>query len=51
MPVNISGFGLGLYISKDIIKRHHGKIWVESETKGSSFYISLPLDPTKGIQS
>ncbi|KAA9036365.1 HAMP domain-containing protein [Ginsengibacter hankyongi] len=40
----ISGFGLGLYICKDIIKRHKGKIWIEGEDKGTSFYVSLPLD-------
>jgi len=40
----ISGFGLGLYICKDIIKRHNGKIWIEGEEKGTSFYVSLPLD-------
>lgn len=39
----ITGFGLGLYICKDIIRRHHGKIWVEPEEKGSAFYFSLPL--------
>ena len=39
----ISGFGLGLYICKDIIKRHHGKIWAESDDSGTSFYFSLPL--------
>ncbi|HET7117154.1 MAG TPA: PAS domain S-box protein, partial [Hanamia sp.] len=38
------GFGIGLFISSEIIKRHKGKIWVESEPgKGSRFYFSLPL--------
>ena len=44
MSVLISGFGLGLYICKDIIKRHNGKIWIESEEKGSVFYFSLPIN-------
>ena len=40
---HISGFGLGLYLSAEIIKRHDGKIWAESiKDKGSSFYFSLP---------
>jgi two-component system, OmpR family, sensor histidine kinase VicK len=40
----ISGFGIGLYLSAEIIERHQGKIWVESEPrKGSTFYFSLPV--------
>jgi signal transduction histidine kinase len=43
MSITISGFGLGLYICRDIIKRHNGRIWLEAEEKGSSFNFSLPL--------
>ncbi len=38
------GLGLGLYICSEIIKRHQGQIWVESEEdKGSKFFFSLPI--------
>jgi PAS domain S-box-containing protein len=39
----IAGFGIGLYISAEIIKLHQGTIWVESKPGiGSSFFFSLP---------
>ena len=38
------GFGLGLYIAKGIITKHHGRLWAISKIgKGSTFVISLPL--------
>ncbi|RQO74659.1 hybrid sensor histidine kinase/response regulator [Pedobacter sp. KBW06] len=41
---NASGLGIGLYISKEIIDRHQGKIWVESSPgNGSTFSFQLPL--------
>ncbi len=41
------GFGLGLYISSEIIKQHGGRIGVKknnSKEKGSVFWFSLPLE-------
>ena len=40
------GSGLGLFISKEIVKLHNGKIWVESEgrNKGSTFIVRLPIN-------
>ncbi|WP_158799957.1 PAS domain S-box protein [Pedobacter sp. L105] len=42
---NISGFGIGLYLSAEIAARHNGKIWVESEPgQGATFYFVLPVN-------
>ncbi len=39
-----SGIGLGLYISRDIIERHGGRIWAESDAgQGMTVTFSLPL--------
>lgn len=40
----ISGLGMGLFITHEIIKRHHGQIGVESEPgNGSTFFFTLPV--------
>lgn len=42
----INGFGIGLYICKEIIERHEGLIGVDSaEGRGSSFWFDLPIRP------
>lgn len=40
------GLGLGLTLTRDMVRAHGGKIWVESEqSRGSTFYITLPRSP------
>jgi len=43
--MRFEGLGLGLFISSEILKRHQGSFWIESEEhKGSTFFFRLPLD-------
>jgi len=42
------GMGIGLYVCDQVIKKHDGAIWVESEKgKGSTFSFTLPLNERK----
>jgi len=42
--IDTEGSGLGLFIVKNVIEAHGGKIWFESEEKeGTTFYFSVPV--------
>jgi signal transduction histidine kinase len=43
---SVTGTGLGLYICKQIILAHRGKIWAESLLdQGTTFFFELPVEP------
>ena len=44
--LGISGTGLGLYLCRELVEQHGGRIWFESiEGQGSTFFIALPTVP------
>ena len=51
MTGGIGGTGLGLYISRELVRRVHGRIWVEpNRGRGSIFNVEIPSasEPPKG---
>jgi PAS domain S-box-containing protein len=51
MTGGIGGTGLGLYISRELVRRVHGRIWVEpNDGRGSIFHVEIPAasEPSTG---
>jgi PAS domain S-box-containing protein len=51
MARGIGGTGLGLYISRELVRRVNGRIWVEpNDVAGSVFYVEVPaaFEPEEG---
>jgi signal transduction histidine kinase len=44
---SFEGIGLGLFIAKNIVQAHGGRIWAENnpDGKGAAFFFTLPLSP------
>lgn len=41
---HVGGLGLGLYVSREIVSRHHGRLWAERNADaGATFHMTLPL--------
>ena len=47
----VGGTGLGLYVSRELVRRMDGRLWVESqEGEGSRFFVDLPLTESSNAE-
>jgi two-component system NtrC family sensor kinase len=42
-PRDVQGTGLGLHITKTIVEKHDGRIWLQSTRSGTSFFVVFPI--------
>ena len=41
--------GIGLWVSRSIVEKHHGRLWAESnDGPGATFAFSIPIDTETG---
>jgi len=49
---DVGGMGLGLYITKEIVDRHSGRIWAESDVgHGTAFHVALPASVPAAVEA
>jgi signal transduction histidine kinase len=49
---DVGGMGLGLFITKEIVDRHNGRIWAESEVgQGTTFHVALPATVAAAVEA
>lgn len=52
LQIHQNGSGLGLYVVKDIVEKHNGKVWFESkEDQGTTFFIELAAKQKKAADA
>lgn len=45
LQMDVAGTGLGLPLVRELVKKHHGDVWFESESnQGTTFFIRLPIE-------
>jgi signal transduction histidine kinase len=46
------GMGIGLFVSRSIVERHHGRIWAEpNDGPGATFSVSIPCASGSGTDA
>lgn len=49
--LHVEGTGLGLYVGRNLVAAHHGRMWVESagSGRGSKFIVDIPLEQPREV--